>query len=617
MAGDPQRGEGNGADAGSRPGLLTWARLDAAVNLTDPRGLRVRHPDLPSALAAVRRDHHGHLSPVIGLDVESGADEVIEAGCWTLEYIEPERCERPPRQAVDFSLEYTDWTLEVPGAEPRAIDVANLREELAALIHATGRPVEVVGELMGLRPTVFTLDAEGEAAPAPEEFADRIRAAELPQEEPEAERTAAEEPGTGGAGEVRTEPASSGDPDPASVGTEPPLDTGEFEALTRSARRARDQERRRHRRRRAVVTAAVLVVLVGAGAWYVMTGTDDAPAESPATGLPDLVDTGADLREEFPMRLWDLPPSEAQQLSVFSAGVLSVDEERDVLVLRTGLTGEQVAEIELGSELQWTTELRVPSEAEGAVDAVGVRTEDEFTVVTADGDEQRWEVPDEAEVTAMGELPLMHDQAGVHLLDVTLEDPVLLEVNPELITGAADLGGVIQARPGEPELVQIPFEEEGESRAVSLDAPAEDLRFTKHLAVGHGHALAYWAAESQGFYVVHELDDGQVTAVLETETSASEAPAWEIGRGMDLAIIENYAVSLTSGELVAAWDGAEFVAALGPAAVVETEDRRHIVLDGHVYTETDRVIGVSSGGTLWVRQPDGSVAALSRDRGDA
>ncbi|MDS2174322.1 hypothetical protein Q7C18_16595 [Nesterenkonia sp. CL21] len=616
MAGDPERVEGNGADAESSSPLLIPVRLDAAVDLADRDGQRTRHADLASALAAVRRGHHGHLSPVIGLDAGPGAADVVESGCWTLEYIDPERCERPPRQAVDFTLAYTDWTMTVPGEGPRPVDVAELGEELASVIRASGRPAEVVGDLLGLRPTVFTLDTDGRAAPAPAALAEHIRSAGLPQEEPESDGTAEHE----AAGHASRADEVGSDSAPVVAGAvegEPSLDTGEFEALTRSARRAQDRQRRKRRRRRAAVLGAVVAVLVGGLAWYAVTGEDDARGDSPATASPELVEAGIDLRDEYSLRLWDLPPSEAGQLSVFSAGVLSVAGEGETLVLRAGLTGEPVAEIELDSELQWTTELRLPGETEAAVDAVGVRADGEFTVVTAAGDEQRWEIPEGSEVTAMGEIPLLHDQDGVHLLELGSEEPELLEVNPELITGAADRAGIIQARPGEPEIVRIPWSEGEESTALTLETPEEGFTFTKHLAVGHGQGLSYWAAEDQGYYVVHDLDDGAARAVLETPTPASEAPAWEVGRGMDLAIIENYAVSLTSGELEAAWDGADFTVALGPAAVVETDSGRHIVLDQHVYSETDRVIGVSPGGTMWVRQPDGSVVALSRDRGDA
>ncbi|GAB3190417.1 hypothetical protein [Nesterenkonia suensis] len=257
-------------------------------------------------------------------------------------------------------------------------------------------------------------------------------------------------------------------------------------------------------------------------------------------------------------------------------------------MLRAGLTGEQVAEIQLDSELQWTTELRLLGEAEDAVDAVGVRTENAFTVVTAAGEEQRWEIPEGAEVTAMGEMPLLHDQNGVHLLALDSEEPELLEVNPELITGAADRSGVVQARPGEPEVVRIPWTDDEDSTA--LAAPEEGFVFSKHLAVGYGYGLSHWAAEEQSYYMVHDLEEGVAHAVLETPTPAAEAPAW---------------------------DGADFSVALGPAAVVEAESGRHLVLDQHVYRETDRVIGVSPGGGMWVRQPDGLVVALSRDRGDA
>ncbi|GAB3190414.1 hypothetical protein [Nesterenkonia suensis] len=165
MAGDPGRVTGDAADAGSSSPLLIPVRLDVAVNVTDREGLQTPHPDLASALAAVRRGHHRRLSPVIGLDVEQGAADVIEPGCWTLEYIEPERCERPPRQAVDFLLNCTEWTLTVPGGAPRRIDGAELRQELAAVIRAAGRPAEVVGDLLGIRPTVFTLDAQGACGP--------------------------------------------------------------------------------------------------------------------------------------------------------------------------------------------------------------------------------------------------------------------------------------------------------------------------------------------------------------------------------------------------------------------------------------------------------------------
>ncbi|GAA1189002.1 hypothetical protein [Nesterenkonia xinjiangensis] len=604
MAGDQGTPGRAAADDGSEGALHLVVHVRAAVILTDQQGERSRHPDMAAALDAVRRSHQGHLSPMLSVQVDPSVRDIVDEGCWTLDYIEPERCEGRPRQAMDFQITYDSWSIQAPGATPRDIPVERLRDEIATIIVSSGKPVEVLGDLLGMTPVMFGLDPSGHVVAMPEELAVRIRTAEPVEPEP------APMP----AGDSGETPEGSAVPEGLSA-AEVEGEGGEAtssEVRTRSERRAREEQQAKRRRRRRVAAAVVLTGVVAVAGWFFLMRPDDGQADSVATPWPELVDTDADLQAEHPMRLWSLDPSEADQLSVFSAGVLSFDSDEQTLLLRNALTGEIDVEYALDSELLWTTELRIDGDA-----AVGVRTQEEFVILAIDGIQQRWPIPEGAEVTVMGELPLLHDGDEVHVLVADSEDPVRQEVNPELITGAADGEGVIQARPGEPEIVFIPFDEDESSQRTELAAPAEEADFSKHLAVGHGHALSHWMIEEDSYYVVHTVSAGEVTAVLETRTQPAESPAWEIGRGMDLAIIENYAVSLTTGELVAAWENGEFAAALGPAAIMETDGHRQIVLDQHVYSESDRVIGVSPRGTLWVRQPDGSVVALSRDRGDA
>ncbi|GAB3190416.1 hypothetical protein GCM10027061_14530 [Nesterenkonia suensis] len=151
----------------------------------------------------------------------------------------------------------------------------------------------------------------GHAVPAPAALATRIRTAEPPQTDAEDEGAAGHGDGEhpSGAADVASKPTPAGH---GAAEGEPPLDTGECEVLSRSARRAQDRERRKRRRRRGAVLGVIGAVLVGVVAWYAVTGEDDAARETPVTTGPDLVDSRADLRDECPMRLWDLPPSEAR-----------------------------------------------------------------------------------------------------------------------------------------------------------------------------------------------------------------------------------------------------------------------------------------------------------------
>lgn len=589
MSSDRGDAESYGADDEHQVSLLVVVHVDAEVVLTSQFGDVSRHPDVASALDEVRRTHQGQLSPILGVDVPPSLQDMFDGDCWTLEYSELQRCERPPRQAVDFEISYVNWHMQVEGAPARQVAADALHQEIEAIISSSGRPVGISGELLGLKEAVYSLDPNGQVAQMPEALAERIRTAkpEPPEEEPEEDEDSTQAAAAAGAGVSDRE-------------------------RKRNERRARVKRRAKGRRRRRFLAAAVVLVFLAAVAVWLFVLRPGGPGDSIASSAPELEETDAELESEYPEELWTLSAAESQQLSVFSAGVLNFNEDDEALELRAPLTGEIVGDYSLDSELMWTTELRLDG-----IDSIGIRSEDEFGVITEDGEEQRWPVPEDAEITAMGERPLLHDGDEDYLLTLDSDEPQQMEINPQLITGAADEEGVLQVRSGAPEVVRIPFNGDESSERTWLMEPAEDAEFAKHMAVGHGHSITYWTAGEQGYYVVHSLENGEVTAVLDTETSVADAPAWEVGRGMDLALIENYAVSLATGELVAEWEEGDFSIALGPAAIAEDGDRRQIVLDERLYTEADRVIGASSEGTLWVRQPDGSVAALSRDRGDA
>lgn len=371
---------------------------------------------------------------------------------------------------------------------------------------------------------------------------------------------------------------------------------------------------------RKVLTAAaggVLALAVVAGV-VVFAGGDSADqVAEEADQSPDWLSTAAapepaeqPLTEGHTSTLWGIDADLAEDASWTGAGVAHIDPEDDALVLRSTLSGEETARVELDEPVEWVEEFMA-----GEDPAVGARTETGFIAITSEGDTQEWEIDEDAQLRTSGSTPMLIDDGEIYALVVGEEDPASVTGNPEYAPAAIDGETLIQYASGSPRVVTLPITDDAEHDAAELilDDPAEGASFQRHLTFGHGLSLTEWDIDGETYLVVHDLhEEASVSAVV---PSFDGAESWSVGRGMELATIGGYAFDLEDGSLVAESAEEDFHRAMGPVAVVDAGNGREFILDGYQYTETTRVLGYTGAGTAIVRQPDGSVAAVSEAEG--
>lgn len=372
------------------------------------------------------------------------------------------------------------------------------------------------------------------------------------------------------------------------------------------------------RKYRAVLLTAALVAIAAIGVFVLYRLMFAGPAEPETTaGTPDWVSAAADityadepLTNGYDQQLWELDAETAENLSWFGAGAAYIDPDDGDLVLLDHLTGDPIASTPLNSPVEYTAEFIA-----GDDQAVGVRTEDGFRAITADGESQVWGLEDSDTLRISGSTPMVTTEEGdTYALLVGEESPVEVTGNPQLHSAAIDDDTLIQVAGGQPTVVTIPLDEDSdrESTELSLEAPDAEAEFGQHITAGHGHTLSSWQYQGTEYLVVHSLeDDGQITAAVE---APEDVTAWSIGRGMDLAIVGPHAFDLETGELVVTSETAPLISALGPVAVTDGDDRQFIY-DAIAYTETQRIIGYTGQGTALVRMPDGSVRGLGESQG--
>lgn len=390
----------------------------------------------------------------------------------------------------------------------------------------------------------------------------------------------------------------------------------------------------------AVVATALLVVagmvfgvtqLLGAG------HGDDARAEQAdqpwATALPEASTAGEALDDQSQMKMWSLEPEDADTASWFQAGVVAAGDNDKTISLYDTLSGEKIASHKLdkgqslSSDLQWATEFKHDGNA-----VVGLRIAGSFIAMTEAGEVQEWSVPDDWGVNVYGTTPVMTnagsesvDEASYKALIIGEESPAELTINPDMGVRAVDNEDwILQLSPGKPKVALNPVDrndEEMTSHAVALTAPTEDAEFERHLDAGHNLALALWTVGGADYIGVHELTGeqaGEAATFVKAPFSADDATSWTLSRGMNLALLGPYAISLSTGELQEHSDDGDFVRAYGPAAVtVDENDRRTFYLDGTRYSEANRIVGYPGNDTTLVRLPDGSVAAYGESEGKA
>ena len=367
------------------------------------------------------------------------------------------------------------------------------------------------------------------------------------------------------------------------------------------------RERGKIKRLVKVGGAAVLGggLLIGATAWAVSTFTgsgDDAQATSDerpewATELPEFAEGG-----EFNDQFAEAPVfsiSTTGPTSWFAAGIAEFDEGE--LILYSNTDGEEIAREEIG-DYEYIVEFRHDGDP-----VIGVRTEDGLTSIRDDGQVETFEF--DGSIVVNGESPMIHDEDGsTHLLDFE-EGITEFEVNNSLNTVGADDGIVYQVDPEDAVLVTVDAAETVNAEEIDIAAPMEGGRFVRWAGTGHGYVGIIWGApDSEGLWLaIHDVETGEAVTAVEADDGTGY---WEVGRGLTAATIDDYAISMITGEVLAVDDDLE--GAYSHYAF--TEDRRFFDSqedDPAVYTEGARILG-ASGTTIFVRTATGDVAAYDR-----
>lgn len=357
----------------------------------------------------------------------------------------------------------------------------------------------------------------------------------------------------------------------------------------------------------AKVSGAVIVggaLLVGATLWgvnaFTGSGSDDAIASDEdfpqwATEAPEFAEGGQFNAEFSDAAIFSV--STTGPTSWFAAGIAELTDDGE-LILYSNVDGEELASVEVG-DYEYIVEFR-----HGDSDVIGVRTDDGLTAVRDDGEVETFEF--DGHLVVNGESPIVHGGETTEILD--FEDGLTeFSVNNSLNTVAADDGIVYQVDPDEPVLVSFDATDTSNADEVDLVPPEDGARFVRWAGAGHGYAAAVWGNGNGLWLGVHDVETGEA----ETFLSADDATQyWQVGRGLTAATIDDYAISLITGELLVEDDQLEGAY----SHYVFTDDRRFFDASEDpptVYSEGSRVIG-ASGTTIFVRTPSGDVAAYDR-----
>lgn len=346
-------------------------------------------------------------------------------------------------------------------------------------------------------------------------------------------------------------------------------------------------------------------LLIGATAWAVSTftgGGDDASAANEgrpdwATPLPEFSEGGEFNNQFGEAAVFSI--STTGPTSWFAAGIAEFTDD-DELILYSNIDGEELAREEVG-DYEYIVEFRHEGEP-----VIGVRTEDGLTAIRDDGEVETFEF--DGSVVVNGESPIVYGDDSTRILDFE-EGLIDFEVNNNLNTVAADDGIVYQVDPEDSILVTIDAAETANAEEIDMEPPMEGGRFVRWAGAGHGVAGAIWGApEAEGLWLaVHDAETGEVVTVVEADDGTGY---WEVGRGLTAATIDDFAISMITGELLAVDE--ELEGAYSHYGY--TDDRRFFDASEDtptVYSEGSRIIG-ASGTTIFVRTPSGDVAAYDK-----
>lgn len=575
--------------------------LTAAVTIIDRSNTEVVAKSFDDAIALIRRRYHP-TPPIVELAaVHTNDSDCFDDQMWIItptQFRELD-ADEAARARATYRFRYVDYSVIVPGEGSFRTHRTTLEGVIAAAQSLSNRElsgIELTSHLPGLRartlqPQHFE-DAIAESAPTPPSEPVRRQRIRPRKFAPLTNRLRS----ISNAVTARRR----------------------AKAKTRPAKTPEASSRSRTTSKRGWLLVGLALALVAAlivtVALMSRSGDDAEPVSAPAwaSTLATATPNPTPLLDEYNNEAWSLPAGKADAASAFAAGVAYVSSDPRELVLLNSETGDEVGTASLDSPISYTTEFMVGDDA-----AVAARTEKSLTVLTAAGDAQTWKIAKGDKVRITGTTPMViSDDGDVSALIVGEDKPVDVTRDTSFIPAAIDADELIQADSSRAQVIIDPLDDEDDATAVDLPAPTETATFSRHLSSGHGLTLAEWSVDGRPTVTVHDLDDNaSITAAFPLDKSAD---GWRIGRSMDTGYIGDKAVNIETGKLAADGHGTAFISALGPLAVSETNGQRTYYDSTSMSPEPDqvRLLGYTTDGPAIVRNPDGSITALTNKEGN-
>ncbi|MGO2860057.1 MAG: hypothetical protein ACTIC1_02795 [Brevibacterium sp.] len=581
--------------------------ITAAVTIIDRSNTEVEAKSFDDAIRLIRRRYHP-TPPVVELArVHTNDTDCFDPRKWVItptEFRELDDDEAETARAT-YRFKYVDYSVIVPGEGSFRTHRTTLEGVVAAAQALSNRElseIELTSHLPGLK--ARTLE--------PQQFEDAttvVSVPERPNYAPRRQRLRPRKfaPVTNRLNSITTAMAARR---AAKSKANPPVPKGTTKST--STRPGLKLDRKWIPVVIALALVAVLIVLIPL---LVRNGDEAEPVSAPvwATTIAPATPNSTPLLDGYDNEAWSLPAGKAEAASAFAAGVAYVASEPRELVLLDTNSGKELGKTGLDSSISYTSEFIA-----GDVPAVAARTEKSLTAITAKGDTQAWKIAKDDTVRITGTTPMVVSKDGkVSALIVGEDKPVAVTRDTSFIPSAIDGKTLIQADSARPQVVIDPLDDKAEAKTLDLPAPTDSATFSRHISSGHGVTVAEWTVDGQPTVTVHNLDDdAAITAAFPLSDTAA-ADSWQVGRTMGTGIIGDKAVNLADGSLIADGNGTPFTTALGPLAVTEANGQRTYFDATSTYPEPDqaRLLGYTDKGPAIVRNPDGSITALTNTEG--
>lgn len=581
--------------------------ITAAVTIIDRSNTEVEAKSFDDAIRLIRRRYHP-TPPVVELArVHTNGTGCFDPRKWVItptEFRELDDDEAETARAT-YRFKYVDYSVIVPGEGSFRTHRTTLEGVVAAAQALSNRElseIELTSHLPGLKartlePQHFE-DATVESAPEP------------PSEPPRRERLRPRkfEPVTNRLNSITTAIAARR-PCKSKLKPKAPKET------TRQTSTRRGFQLDRKWLPIVIALALVVVLIVLIPLLVRNSGNEAEPVSAPvwATTIAPATPNPTPLLDGYDNEAWSLPAGKAEAASAFAAGVAYVASDPRELVLLDTNSGNELGKTGLDSSISYTSEFMA-----GDVPGVAARTEKSLTAITAKGDTQAWKIAKDDTVRITGTTPMVVSKDGkVSALIVGKDKPVAVTRDTSFIPTAIDGKTLIQADSARPQVVIDPLDDKAKAKTLDLPAPTDSATFSRHISSGHGVTVAEWTVEGQPTVTVHDLDDDAAITAAFPLSDAAGADSWQVGRTMGTGIIGDKAVNLADGSLNADGNGTPFTTALGPLAITESKGQRTYFDATSTYPEPDqaRLLGYTDKGPAIVRNPDGSITALTNTEG--